>query len=99
MVRGKPHAWDPNLCLAWGEKFLTQVREWMTQAGSSMAKKGTLVGRLTFTPKEGVKFQLLDDSEVEDVRAGEDRTGFLPAWYMSVSPEQEASKEPQDPAI
>lgn len=26
LVRGKPGAWDPNLCLDWGSKFLTFLR-------------------------------------------------------------------------
>jgi len=82
MVRGKPNAWDPNRCLAWGERFLSQVREWMVQVTETNTTQRPPVGKLTFTPKEGINFKELSDEEVEDVRAGEDRIGFLPAWYL-----------------
>lgn len=83
MVRGKPNSWDPNLCLAWGEKFLGQVREWMVEGTTSTTKSGVFVGRLIFTPGHGVAFKELDSVEIEEVQAGEERVGFLPSWYIS----------------
>jgi RAT1-interacting protein len=83
MVRGKPNAWDPNICLAWGERFLGQVRDWMLQIAQDPTKESVPVGRVSFTPGKGVSFKALGDAEVAEVRAGEDRIGFLPLWYMS----------------
>ncbi|KAG2033307.1 RAI1 like PD-XK nuclease-domain-containing protein [Suillus americanus] len=75
LVRGKPGAWDPNVCLAWGDRFLSFLRN--TIRGGS---KGN-VWRIKFTPKTGVSAVLLDDVYVRDVEGGEDRVGFLPRWY------------------
>jgi RAT1-interacting protein len=83
MVRGKPNAWDPNICLAWGEQFLGQVREWMVQITEDPVNGSFPVGRVSFTPEKGVSFKVLDGAEVAEVQAGEDRIGFLPSWYMS----------------
>jgi RAT1-interacting protein len=87
MVRGKPNAWDPNVCLAWGERFLDQVRKWMAGINTQAPTNESLpVGRVSFTPGKGVSFKALDSAEIEEVRAGEDRIGFLPSWYMLSSP-------------
>lgn len=81
LIRGKPNAWDPSACLAWGDTFLTQVRGWMKNlvAGDDEKRR---VCRLLFTPNEGVGFRELDQDEIEEVRNGEDRVGFLPTWYL-----------------
>jgi RAT1-interacting protein len=81
MVRGKPNAWDPNLCLAWGNTFLEQVRRWMEEARNEDSQYA-YVGRLKFTPGDGITFWILDREGVEEVEEGEDRVGFLPTWYM-----------------
>lgn len=75
LVRGKPGAWDPNVCLAWGDRFLSFLRN--TIKGSSRSN----VWRIKFTSKTGVSATLLDDVGVRDVEGGEDRVGFLPRWY------------------
>lgn len=75
LVRGKPGAWDPNICLAWGDRFLSFLRN--TIKGGS----GGNVWRIKFAPKTGVFAVLLDDVDVRDVEGGEDRVGFLPRWY------------------
>ena len=46
--------------------------------GSTSAK----VGRVKFDPKDGVSFTVLSDTDIEEVRNGEERLGFLPAWYI-----------------
>jgi len=75
LVRGKPGAWDPNICLAWGDLFLSFLKN--TIRGGSRGN----VWRIKFTPKTGVSAVLLDDADVRDVEGGEDRVGFLPRWY------------------
>jgi RAT1-interacting protein len=75
LVRGKPNAWDPNVCLHWGNELLQKVKAWMTDSAPSD------VGRILFTPGIGVTFSRLDDAQVLEVVAGEDRVGFLPNWY------------------
>ena len=39
------------------------------------------VWRVSFTPQQGVSVRVLDEEEVDDVRGGEDRVGFLPRWF------------------
>ncbi|KAG1737120.1 RAI1-domain-containing protein [Suillus paluster] len=75
LVRGKPGAWNPNVCLAWGDQFLSFLKN--TIRGGS---KGD-VWRIKFMPKTGVSAALLDDVDVKDVEGGEDRVGLLPRWY------------------
>ncbi|KAF5326772.1 hypothetical protein D9619_004479 [Psilocybe cf. subviscida] len=82
MVRGKPGAWDPQVCLEWGWKVLAALRA----AGGSEATgvgstkeggQGTelhgseggdrRVWRATFTPGKGVRIRLLDEEELKEV--------------------------------
>lgn len=37
LVRGKPHAWDPNLCLAWAKSFFAFLRTSIANHPSSNA--------------------------------------------------------------
>jgi RAT1-interacting protein len=80
LVRGKPNAWDPSICLDWGHRFLKSLKELLsgTDAGNS---DGKTVWRAKFSPKEGVTVSKLDENGVLDVEGGEDRVGFLPRWY------------------
>ncbi|KAA1477164.1 RAI1-domain-containing protein [Dentipellis sp. KUC8613] len=80
MVRGKPHAWDPQLSLEWGDRFLTWLRESIsnTAVDPSSAPR---VWRVKFVPRVGVDISLLDENGVREVEGGEDRFGFLPRWY------------------
>jgi RAT1-interacting protein len=77
MVRGKPDAWDPQICLAWGETFLAWIRSNLV---SSIATPES-VWRVKFTPHVGVELTLLQEDERREVEASEDRVGFLPDWY------------------
>ncbi|OAX41436.1 RAI1-domain-containing protein [Rhizopogon vinicolor AM-OR11-026] len=77
LVRGKPGAWDPNVCLAWGDQFLSFIKN--TISGGSKDN----VWRIKFTPKIGVSAILLDDADVKDVEGGEDRVGLFPQWYWN----------------
>ncbi|KAH6913340.1 hypothetical protein BKA70DRAFT_1369947 [Coprinopsis sp. MPI-PUGE-AT-0042] len=74
LVRGKPGAWDPSVCLAWSNNFLTFLK-------STLVEDSPRVWRVTFTPGTGVSAHALDDAGVDEVVNGEDRTGFLPSWY------------------
>jgi len=77
MVRGKPNAWDAQICLDWGERFLTWVKKIVT-SGTAASES---VWRVKFTPRVGVELTLLHDIARKEVEAGEDRVGFLPTWY------------------
>jgi len=48
---------------------------------TDLAPSSSDVGRILFTPGSGVTFSRLDDAQVLEVVAGEDRVGFLPNWY------------------
>ncbi|KAF7327914.1 RAI1 domain-containing protein [Mycena kentingensis (nom. inval.)] len=78
LVRGKPHAWDPTMCLRWGDTFLRMLQDRCRPAEDGSEDR---VWRVVFRPKDGVDVELLDESGVAEVVAGEDRVGFLPKWY------------------
>ncbi|KAI9063505.1 RAI1-domain-containing protein [Trametes sanguinea] len=92
LVRGKPGAWDPQVCFSWGHHFLTTLRS-IVAAPAEPPESGkgdgpgtprepsTRVWRVVFAPGDGVKVSLLDEGGVQDVEAGEDRVGILPRWY------------------
>ena len=75
LVRGKPGAWDPLLCLDWGNHFLTFLK---TICGGS---KTSSVWQVKFVPGSGVNVEELSPSGLAEVVNGEDRVGFLPSWY------------------
>ncbi|KAI9463298.1 RAI1-domain-containing protein [Lactarius psammicola] len=77
MVRGKPNAWDAQICLDWGERFLT----WIKKSVMSGNVAPESVWRVKFSPRVGVELTLLHDTGRREVEAGEDRVGFLPTWY------------------
>jgi RAT1-interacting protein len=76
LVRGKPGAWDPLVCLDWGNRFLTFLKS-SIYGGSDTSS----VWRVKFAPGSGVKVEELGPSGLEEVVNGEDRVGFLPSWY------------------
>jgi RAT1-interacting protein len=78
LVRGKPDAWDPLVCLEWGHMFLTFLKNIVREHNTDPDPR---VWRVKFIPRVGVKVSLLDKSGVEEVEAGESRVGFLPKWY------------------
>jgi RAT1-interacting protein len=77
MVRGKPDAWDPQICLAWGETFLAWIKSNVVEGTGTPES----VWRVVFTPCVGVELTLLQGDERRDVEAGGHRVGFLPDWY------------------
>ncbi|KAJ7227329.1 RAI1-domain-containing protein [Mycena pura] len=78
LVRGKAHAWDPTVCLRWGDTFLRFLQ---THCRAGEDGQEDMVWRAVFRPKVGVELVLLDKAGVDDVVGGEDRVGFLPRWF------------------
>ncbi|KAG6865781.1 hypothetical protein C0991_011773 [Blastosporella zonata] len=81
LVRGKPGAWDPLICLAWGDQVITFLKDVVRREICPDAS----VWRVKFTPRKGIAVTMLDLVDMEDVRGGEDRVGFLPTWYWKES--------------
>ncbi|OCH88558.1 RAI1-domain-containing protein [Obba rivulosa] len=81
LVRGKPGAWDPTVCLDWGDRFLRFLRSVIQGSPSTAEDDKGRVWRAKFNPRAGVTVSLLDETGVSEVVAGEDRVGFLPRWY------------------
>jgi hypothetical protein len=79
LVRGKPGAWDPLVCLEWGQQFLKFIKNIVQD--QKHTDRDNRVWRVKFTPRVGVSVSLLDEAGVEEVVAGEDRVGFLPRSY------------------
>ena len=96
LVRGKPGAWDPQLCLEWGHTFLSFLKG---ELGNWKARDNTVpVWRVRFLPRKGVSVEVLDQAGVEDVVGGEDRVGFLPKWFWDELEESSiAGNEPHIP--
>ncbi|KAL7281998.1 hypothetical protein ACG7TL_003465 [Trametes sanguinea] len=90
LVRGKPGAWDPQICFSWGHHFLNTLKSIVSapaEASEGGDGSGTprepskRVWRVVLAPGDGVRVSLLDDEGIRDVEAGEDRVGILPRWY------------------
>jgi len=92
LVRGKPGAWDPLVCLDWGHKFLTFLKG-VVRKESRHSDKNVPVWRVMFKHGVGVSVGILDDDGIEDVVGGENRVGFLPTWYW----EEHAMNTHMDP--
>lgn len=83
------------MCLDWGEQFLSFLRDVVGK--KSRHSEGDIpVWRVRFTPGNGVTVDVLDKAGIEDVIGGEDRIGFLPAWYWD---ELRAKGTHMDPRI
>jgi RAT1-interacting protein len=80
LVRGKPGAWDPLLCLDWGKRFLALLQKIVGECGPST---GPRVWRVWFVPGTGIRVRELGGTEMAEVEDGEDRAGFLPGWYWA----------------
>lgn len=93
LVRGKPGAWEPSLCLDWGHRFLHFLKE---NIAAFQDKSERSVWRAKFSPVTGVSVMLLGDEEVEEVEAGEDRVGLIPSWYFD---EAALSERPKSPVV
>jgi len=98
LVRDKPHAWDPLICLDWGKRFLAFLKSNIAAQARDQADKDAgarysthSVWRVRFLPRVGITMFRLDHSGVEEVRAGDDRVGFLPSWYL---PKQDGDDDP-----
>lgn len=94
LVRGKPGAWDPSLCLDWGDRLLSFVKKILEESG----EKAETVWRVKFVPKDGVNVVKLDDNLVEEVVGKEDRVGFLPRWYWNEIDEEASGNTLSVPA-
>ncbi|GJJ16238.1 hypothetical protein Clacol_010534 [Clathrus columnatus] len=93
IVRGKPNAWNPSLCLTWGESVITflkrEIRTYRDNIRTQLPKVPNsetgdsegIVWRLTFTPGVNLSLRVLDQKEAKEVVNDEDRVGFLPRWY------------------
>ncbi|KNZ73904.1 Protein RAI1 [Termitomyces sp. J132] len=88
MIRGKPDAWDPLICLAWGDRVISFLKDVVR----GTADEESSIWRVKFTPQKGVTVTMLDKINAEDVRGGEDRVGFLPTWYWR---ELRAARSPE----
>ena len=84
MVRRKPGAWDPQICLSWGQSFLSTLKSKIANETSDKSNSTPRVWRVTLKPKEGVAITLLDAEGIKEVEGGEDRIGFLPRWYYDL---------------
>lgn len=84
LVRGKPGAWDPLLCLDWASRFLTFLQQTiMSHSPEEDTSLGPAVWRVWFSPSAGIRVRQLNSTEMADVVHGEDRVGFLPRWYWT----------------
>ena len=99
MVRGKQNAWDPQICLSWGDKFLTWLKSSIVGESRSDNATPESVWRVKFTPRVGVELALLSEEERREVEAGEDRIGFLPKWYYTEIQDATSSQSAQKSAI
>lgn len=77
IVRGKPGAWDPLVCLDWGHQFLTFLKGVVRSHDSAR----DTIWRVKFSPRTEASVEVLDRAGVEFVVNSEDRVGFLPRWY------------------
>ncbi|CAA7269629.1 unnamed protein product [Cyclocybe aegerita] len=81
LVRGKPDAWDPLVCLDWGQRVLTFLKDVARTRPQDENRHSIPVWRVRFVPGSGLNVEELNRAGVEDVENGEDRVGFLPRWY------------------
>jgi RAT1-interacting protein len=83
MVRGKPNAWDPMVCLAYGGEVLSFIKEKVLavdlgKTGDEDKKKDAeadegpepRIWRVMFEVGKGVKMRRLDGQEGKKVRDG-----------------------------
>ncbi|KAF9533915.1 RAI1 like PD-XK nuclease-domain-containing protein [Crepidotus variabilis] len=108
MVRGKPGAWDPLVCLEFGHRVLSLLKD-ITRKHSVQAenRQSVPVWRVKFVPGSGLRVNELEAAEVADVVNQEDRVGFLPRWYWNEiqdegslnSPEGAHKSAPAQPAL
>lgn len=95
LVRGKPGAWDPLVCLHWGDQFLSFLKDTL-QHGTTEPNR---VWRVKFAPQVGVSMWLIDREDLNDVEGGEDRVGFLPRWYWDAARKDTGRAGPVLPPI
>lgn len=81
MVRDKPGAWEPGICLDFGQNFLSFVKNTVRTESAPDSEESPSVWRVKFVPRVGVRMALLDEKGVDEVTAGEARYGFLPDSY------------------
>lgn len=97
LVRDKPGAWNPLICLKWGKDFIDFLTSIVTSRTPS--ENGVEpIWRIKFTPRSGVAATLLAEEDVEKVVNGEDRIGFLPRWYVDELTELQSLSRPSEAA-
>ena len=101
LVRDKAGAWNPLICLKWGDDFINLLTSIVTSHPRPEEGEDEPVWRVKFTPTSGVAITLLSKDGMDEVVNGEDRVGFLPRWYFdelseldSPSRAREASASP-----
>ncbi|KAI0643610.1 RAI1-domain-containing protein [Trametes meyenii] len=100
LVRGKPGAWDPQICLAWGQHFLSTLKSILSAKDVPTGEEGSpgpplaRVWRISLAPNEGVKVWPLDEAGVRGVQGGDDRVGILPRWFYDRVTESVSSSTP-----
>lgn len=91
LIREKASAWDPNRCLVWADQLLTFLKSVIRSHDDQNQKMedtqliSEKVWRVRFVPHTGVEMAMLDEKEVEEVRNGEDRVGFLPRFFWDAA--------------
>ncbi|KAG9025657.1 decapping endonuclease targeting mRNA [Tulasnella sp. JGI-2019a] len=81
-ARGKSGEWSTGVCLDFGGRFLSYVRQSIQHQQTT--PEDTKVWRVRFQPRAGIELRELVAAEIEGVRNGEDRVGFLPRpFWMS----------------
>lgn len=108
LVRGKPDAWDPQVCFSWGQHFLSTLKsilsappstEGSPTGGDIPQEPSRQVWRIIIAPEKGVKVFALDEAETRGVEAGEDRVGILPRWYFDLLSGARGSRPSEPPAV
>lgn len=82
-VRGRGggrNAWDAGVAMNFGQRFLAFIRS--VASGDNNGDE-TVVWRVRFIPRNGMKMWKLDAAGVAEVAHGEDRVGFLPGWFCT----------------
>ncbi|KAI0829255.1 RAI1-domain-containing protein [Trametes gibbosa] len=90
LVRGKPGAWDPQVCFSWGQHFLSSLKSILStppafaeeSPDDSDIQPLPRVWRIVLAPGEGVKVSALDETGLRGSEATEDRVGILPRWFF-----------------
>ncbi|EJD49018.1 hypothetical protein AURDEDRAFT_59961 [Auricularia subglabra TFB-10046 SS5] len=79
-VQDPRNKWNHDVCLQWALDLLKWVHK-QVRTVAREEKTPVPVWKLKFLPRQGVSIARMSEAEVEYVRGGEDRVGFLPTWF------------------